>query len=170
MPWRAPLPGTGLGFSLSDCGVCTPSYLHSDHCSWSFKIRFGKRRGCRAGTSCGLEHRSPSRLRFPQKEAAEKRSTDTCSLEQSSICLFQWRCTNSSVPGAGEECGSTRSAQDAKLRQPLSKASQHRQVSGPSEHLPADIKANKRQSRAQPNIYTGCCHATECSLARQGFL
>lgn len=126
--------------------------------------------GAGLGQAVVRSTRSPSRLGFPQKEAAEKRSTDTCSLEQSSICSFQRRCIDSSVPGAAEECGSTRSAPDAKLRQPLSKASQHRQVSGLSEHLPADIKANKRQSRAQPNIYTGCCHATECSLARQGFL
>lgn len=70
-------------------------------------------------------------------------SMDTCSQEQSSVCSFQQRCIDPGVQGAGMEGSSTRFAKGVKPRQTLRTAHHHQQVSGHSDHLPADVEANK---------------------------
>lgn len=77
---------------------------------------------------------------------------DTHSQEQSSSCSFPQRCIDTSVPGAGKECGSTWFAKDVKPRQTLSTA-HHQQVSGRADDLPADMEANKDKAECSL-IYT----------------
>lgn len=75
------------------------------------------------------------------------------SQEQSSVCSFQQRCIDTSMPGAGKECSSTRFAEDVKARQTLSTPHHYRQVLGHSDHLPADVEANKDKAECSL-IYT----------------
>jgi len=59
---------------------------------------------------------------FHGRKQQKGESMDTHSQEQSSVCSFQQRCIDTGMPGAGEECSSTRFAKDVKPRQTLSTA------------------------------------------------